>query len=226
MPDPFLKLNDVSKSYDSVVNAPPVTVLSNISFEIQRGESIAIVGPSGSGKSTLLNIIGTLDRPTTGQVILENQDLAKLDENQLADLRNRQIGFIFQAHHLLPQCTVLENVLIPTLVAVNKEGAPDRAKKLLERVGLGARLDHRPGQLSGGERQRVAVVRALINQPGLLLADEPTGALDRNASAELARLLLELNREENVTLILVTHALDLAQQMKRAFQLNDGKLIP
>ncbi len=226
MPDPFLKLNDVSKSYDSVVNAPPVTVLSNISFEIQRGESIAIVGPSGSGKSTLLNIIGTLDRPTTGQVILENQDLAKLDENQLADLRNRQIGFIFQAHHLLPQCTVLENVLIPTLVAANKEGAPDRAKKLLERVGLGARLDHRPGQLSGGERQRVAVVRALINQPGLLLADEPTGALDRNASAELARLLLELNREENVTLILVTHALDLAQQMKRAFQLNDGKLIP
>ena len=223
--DIHLKLTGVSKSYDSVVNGPPVSVLRDIHLEIQHGESVAIVGPSGSGKSTLLNIIGTLDRPTMGMVSMEGQDLGKLNENQLADIRNRQIGFIFQAHHLLPQCSVLENVLIPTLVASNKEGATDRAKKLLDRVGLGSRLDHRPGQLSGGERQRVAVVRALINKPGLLLADEPTGALDRKSAEELAKLLLGLNQEEKVTLILVTHALELARQMKRVVQLEDGKVV-
>ncbi|MGO8697429.1 MAG: ABC transporter ATP-binding protein [Limisphaerales bacterium] len=223
----FLHLRDVSKSYHSVVGGPPVTVLRGINLEIQAGESAAIVGPSGCGKSTLLNIIGTLDRPTSGQVLLAEQDLAKLDEAQLAATRNRQIGFIFQAHHLLPQCTVLENVLVPTLARGDNPGratAPERARRLLERVGLGQRLDHRPGQLSGGERQRVAVVRSLINQPRLLLADEPTGALDRVAAGELSRLLGELNREEKVTLILVTHAEDLAQQMGRCFQLLDGQL--
>jgi ABC-type lipoprotein export system ATPase subunit len=204
-----------------------VIVLQGINLEIQAGESAAIVGPSGCGKSTLLNIIGTLDRPTSGQVLLEGQDLAKLDEAQLAATRNRQIGFIFQAHHLLPQCTVLENVLVPTLASGANPGratAPERARRLLERVGLGQRCDHRPGQLSGGERQRVAVVRALINQPRLLLADEPTGALDRVAAGELSRLLGELNLEEKVTLILVTHAEDLAQKMGRRFQLLDGQL--
>jgi predicted ABC-type transport system involved in lysophospholipase L1 biosynthesis ATPase subunit len=153
--------------------------------------------------------------------------LAQLDELQLAAVRNRQIGFIFQAHHLLPQCTVLENVLVPTLASsesAQRQSAPERARRLLDRVGLGGRIDHRPGQLSGGERQRVAVVRALINQPELLLADEPTGALDRAAAEELARLLIELNREERVTLILVTHAPDLAARMKRVFQLQDGRL--
>jgi predicted ABC-type transport system involved in lysophospholipase L1 biosynthesis ATPase subunit len=151
-----------------------------------------------------------------------------LDELQLAAVRNRQIGFIFQAHHLLPQCTVLENVLVPTLASsesAQRKSAPERARRLLDRVGLGGRTDHRPGQLSGGERQRVAVVRALINQPELLLADEPTGALDRAAAEELARLLIELNREEGVTLILVTHAPDLAARMKRVFQLQDGRLM-
>jgi ABC-type lipoprotein export system ATPase subunit len=224
---PLLKLEDVSKSYDSVLDGPPVRVLDGISVAIQQGESAAISGPSGSGKSTLLNIIGTLDDPTRGRVLLRDRDLAQLNELQLAAVRNRQFGFIFQAHHLLPQCTVLENVLVPTLAsseAAQRKSAPERARRLLDRVGLGARINHRPGQLSGGERQRVAVVRALINQPELLLADEPTGALDRAAAEELARLLIELNREEQVTLILVTHAPGLAARMKRVFQLQDGRL--
>jgi len=202
-------------------------VLEGINLEIRRGESAAIVGPSGSGKSTLLNIIGTLDQPTRGQVLLESEDIGQLDQDRLAAIRNRQIGFVFQAHHLLPQCTVLENVLTPTVVCADAElrqSAPERARRLLERVGLGRRFDHRPGQLSGGERGRVAVVRALINQPRLLLADEPTGSLDRAAGEELARLLVELNREESVTLIVVTHAQDLAQRMARRFQLLDGRL--
>jgi lipoprotein-releasing system ATP-binding protein len=223
----FLVLRDVAKSYQSVLDGPPVSVLNGINLEIQQGESAAIIGPSGSGKSTLLNIIGTLDRPTRGQVLLEGRDLAQLDEVQLAAVRNRQIGFIFQAHHLLPQCTVLENVLVPTLVcddAPLRQSAPERARRLLDRVGLGPRLHHRPGQLSGGERQRAAVVRGLINQPSLLLADEPTGALDRAAAAELARLLVELNREERVTLLVATHAMDLAGQMGRRFELRDGRL--
>jgi ABC-type lipoprotein export system ATPase subunit len=223
----FLRLEDVSKSYDSVLDGPPVRVLEGISLTIEQGESAAVCGPSGSGKSTLLNIIGTLDRPTRGRVLLRGQDLAELDELRLAAVRNRQIGFIFQAHHLLPQCTVLENVLVPTLASLDsaqRKNAPERARRLLDRVGLSGRIDHRPGQLSGGERQRVAVVRALINQPELLLADEPTGALDRAAAEELARLLIELNREEGVTLILVTHAPDLAARMKRMFQLQDGRL--
>jgi lipoprotein-releasing system ATP-binding protein len=224
----FLVLRDVAKSYQSVLDGPAVSVLDGIGIEIQQGESCAIVGASGSGKSTLLNIIGTLDRPTRGQVLLEGQDLAQLDEAQLAAVRNRHIGFIFQAHHLLPQCTVLENVLVPTLVCDDRQlrqSAPERARRLLERVGLGPRVHHRPGQLSGGERQRAAVVRGLINQPRLLLADEPTGALDRAAAEALARLLVELNREERVTLMVATHAPDLAGQMGRRFQLLDGRLV-
>lgn len=223
----FLKLEDVSKSYDSVSDAPPVRVLEAINFTVLSGESAAICGPSGSGKSTLLNLIGTLDKPTRGRVLLQKEDLAQLNEKQLASVRNRQIGFIFQAHHLLPQCTVLENVLVPTLAspdASQRKSAPGRANQLLERVGLSARIHHRPGQLSGGERQRVAVVRALINQPKLLLADEPTGALDQAAADELARLLIELNREEGVTLILVTHAAGLAERMQRVFRIQDGRL--
>jgi ABC-type lipoprotein export system ATPase subunit len=226
--EPFLILRDVAKSYQSVAEGPAVSVLNGIDLEIQHGESSAILGPSGSGKSTLLNIIGTLDRPTRGQVLLEGQELARLGENELAAVRNRQIGFIFQAHHLLPQCTVLENVLVPTLVCRDgqlRQSARERARRLLERVGLAARLHHRPGQLSGGERQRVAVVRGLINQPRLLLADEPTGALDRAAAEELARLLVELNREERVTLIVATHARELAGRMGRRLQLMDGRLV-
>jgi predicted ABC-type transport system involved in lysophospholipase L1 biosynthesis ATPase subunit len=228
MSSPLLKLIDVSKRYESPASTEAVAVLRDVSLVIQRGESVAIVGPSGSGKSTLLNIMGTLDRPTSGQVLLDGRELNQLDDIQLAAVRNREIGFIFQSHHLLPQCTVLENVLVPTLAnkdAALRNGAFERAKRWLEKVGLGARLTHRPGQLSGGERQRVAVVRALINQPKLLLADEPTGALDRASAQNLADLLVELNREDNVTLIVVTHALDLAKRMGRRLDLRDGRLV-
>ena len=225
---PFLKLQDVCKSYDSVLNAPPVRVLDAVCLEIQAGESVAIVGPSGSGKSTLLNIIGALDRPTSGQVLFQGEDLGRWNERELAAFRHRRLGFIFQSHHLLPQCTVLENVLVPTLAAPQspaaRQDALQRAGALLDRVGLGGRRDHRPGQLSGGERQRVAVVRAMINQPQLLLADEPTGALDRAAAEALSRLLLELNTAEKVTLILVTHAPELAARMQRRCSLVDGRL--
>ena len=214
----ILKLLGVSKDYEAV------QVLHNVNLEVQRGESIAIVGPSGSGKSTLLNIIGTLDRPTAGQVFLDGKDLSQLDDTELAAVRNRQIGFIFQSHHLLPHCNVLENVLVPSLVT--KTDQTERAHKLLERVGLAHRLTHRPGELSGGERQRVAVVRALINEPKLLLADEPTGSLDRVSAAELGQLLIELNREQGLTLILVTHALDLAQRMGRRLEIRQGELVP
>jgi lipoprotein-releasing system ATP-binding protein len=224
-PEALLKLSNVTLRYYS--GAGPVEVLKGVSLEVARGESLAIIGPSGSGKSTLLNVIGTLDRATGGEVILSGQNLSQLNDQQLASVRNRQVGFVFQAHYLLPQCSVLENVLVPTLATNDdalKKSAPERADRLLKRVGLGERLQHRPGQLSGGERQRVAVVRALINQPRLLLADEPTGALDRAASEQLAQLLLELNREENVTLIVVTHALDLAHKLGRVLELNDGRL--
>jgi ABC-type lipoprotein export system ATPase subunit len=195
---------------------------------VQRGESLAIVGPSGSGKSTLLQIIGTLDQPTSGSVTLDGEELNRLDETQLAEVRNQLIGFVFQAHYLLPQCTVLENVLVPTLASDKSRHQDDsrrRAERLLQRVGLADRTAHRPGQLSGGERQRVAVVRALINQPKLLLADEPTGALDHASAQQLGQLLIELNQEEGVTLIVVTHARELAQRMSRVLMLLDGRLV-
>jgi len=223
----LLQLIEVSRRFDAVQSAEHLDVLRGITLEIARGESLAIIGPSGSGKSTVLNIIGTLDRPTSGRVLLDGKDLSQLDDTELAAVRNQQIGFVFQAHYLLPQCTVLENVLVPTLAgkSVSRAGAEQRAKQLLERVGLGQRLGHRPGQLSGGERQRVAVVRALINQPKLLLADEPTGALDRASAQELAQLLVDLNRERGVTLVVVTHALDLAHRMSRVLELRDGGLM-
>jgi lipoprotein-releasing system ATP-binding protein len=224
---PLLQLDQVTKSYES--GAETIRVLDAITLEISSGDSVAIVGPSGSGKSTLLNIIGTLDKPTSGKIFLDDKELSGLDEEKLAEVRNRRIGFVFQSHYLLPQCTVLENVLVPTLASKEKNSraeTKDRAVHLLKRVGLGERLTHRPGQLSGGERQRVAVVRALINQPKLLLADEPTGALDKVSSQQLGELLTELNREEKVTLIVVTHALDLAGKMQRQFKLENGKLAP
>ena len=224
----LLHLSGISKSYPAASGSAELAILSGIDLTVERGESVSIVGPSGSGKSTLLNIIGTLDRPTGGTIALDGQELTKLSELDLADVRNRKVGFIFQGHHLLPQCSVLENVLVPSLASKDKSlrsTAPERARKLLEQVGLGARLDHRPGQLSGGERQRVAVVRALINQPLVLLADEPTGALDRSSAENLGQLLVELNRERNLTLIVVTHALDLAGKMQRRLELREGRLV-
>lgn len=221
---PLLELRTVSKSYPGVV---PVPVLRDASLRVARGERIAILGPSGSGKSTILNLLGTLDRPDSGTVHLDGRDLSTLDARELAHLRNRRIGFVFQSHHLLPQCTVLENVLLPTLAETGSSpaSAESRARQLLDRVGLGSRLDHFPGQLSGGERQRTAVVRALINSPLLLLADEPTGALDRANAEVLGNLLVGLNRDEAVTLIVVTHSLELARQMDRIVELRDGALI-
>jgi lipoprotein-releasing system ATP-binding protein len=227
--EPVLKLDRVSKSYESFDQKEPLYVLRDISLELNRGQSLAVVGPSGSGKSTLLNIAGTLDRPTKGEVWLEGQDVSMLGDDQLAAVRNRRVGFIFQSHHLLPQCTVLENILVPTLPLKDydlRASAVERARKLLDRVGLASRASHRPGQLSGGERQRVAVVRALINEPHLLLADEPTGALDRASAQNLGQLLVALNREKGVTLIMVTHALDLASRMDLVMELKDGILQP
>jgi len=224
----LLQLINVSMYYDAVAGEQ-VPVLRDINLTVQRGQSLAIMGPSGSGKSTLLNIIGALDRPTAGQALLQGVDLATQSDDALAEMRNRQIGFIFQSHHLLPQCTALDNVLLPTLPTLGRgerQAALARGRALLERVGLAPRMDHLPGQLSGGERQRVAVVRALINQPALLLADEPTGALDRQRADELAELLITLNREENVTLIVVTHTARLAQRMAHVHELRDGRLAP
>ena len=225
---PLIKLEKVSKHYAAAAGVEPVVVLRDVDLELAAGESLAIIGPSGCGKSTLLNLLGTLDQPTTGRVLLEGVDLGTLGEKELAAIRNQRMGFIFQSHHLLPQCSVLENVLVPTLAGPQgalREGADDRARKLLQRVGLETRLHHRPGQLSGGERQRVAVVRALINNPKLLLADEPTGALDRASASAMGELLAGLNREEGVTLVMVTHALDLARRMQRVLELREGGLV-
>ena len=219
-----LKLEDVYKQYESA-GRDPVLVLRGISLIVQRGDSLAIVGPSGSGKSTLLNILGSLDSPTRGSIRLDGEELAHLPEQRLAAIRSQKIGFIFQSHHLLPQCSVLENILVPALAATGRApaSAVERAKQLLERVGLGHRLTHQPAQLSGGECQRVAVVRALINRPSLILADEPTGALDHSTAESLADLLVELNRDEHVTLVVVTHSEELAAKMGTTHQLQDGQ---
>jgi len=223
----LVELTDVTKRYDSPAGADAPAVLDGVSLTVAAGESVAIVGPSGSGKSTLLNIIGTLDRPTSGSVRLGGRDLLGLAAGELAEVRGREVGFVFQLHHLLGQCSALENVLVPTLAAAAPPGeAEPRARALLERVGLGDRMDARPGRLSGGERQRVAVVRALINRPKVLLADEPTGSLDRSASEALGDLLAELNAEEGVTLIVVTHSDRLAARVGRTVRLADGKLAP
>jgi lipoprotein-releasing system ATP-binding protein len=221
----LLQLKNISREFPSTEGGAPLEVLRGLSMDVARGESIAIVGPSGCGKSTLLNLIGTLDQPTDGAIAFDGRNLIALNDDELALLRNREMGFIFQNHHLLPQCTVMENVLVPTL-AHGRATTDDeeRARHLLDRVGLGERLSHRPGQLSGGERQRVAVVRALINQPQLLLADEPTGALDQTTADQLGQLLVELNAEENVTLITVTHSEKLAARMARTVELKDGQI--
>ena len=227
MPDtaPLLQLENVSREFPSTEGGEPLPVLRGLSLEVARGESVAVVGPSGCGKSTLLNLIGTLDQPTGGSITFDRRDLGGLDDTELAELRNREMGFIFQSHHLLPECTVMENVLVPTLAHGSATTTDEeRARRLLERVGLGERLTHRPGQLSGGERQRAAVVRALINEPQLLLADEPTGALDEATADKLGQLLVELNTEENLTLITVTHSPDLAARMARTVKLADGRL--
>ena len=222
----LLELDGVSKLYDSPGGGQAPYVLRGVSLRVAAGEALSITGPSGSGKSTLLNIVAGLDRPTDGRVLLDGCDLAELDDRALAAVRSSEIGLVFQLHHLLPQCTALENVLVPTIISRRHDGEPPeaRARRLLGLVGLGGRLSHRPGQLSGGERQRVATVRALINRPKLLLADEPTGSLDRAAAESLAALLIELNRQEGVALIVATHAADLAGRIGPVLELRDGML--
>ncbi len=223
----MVELVDVTKTYGEPGGAGAVSVLKGITLRIEPGRSVVVVGPSGCGKSTLLNIIGGLDHPTSGRVLLEGQDLAGLNDEELARIRNRQIGFVFQLHHLLPQCTVLENVLIPTLAEGDSSARGEvrkRAEALLARVGLEDRMSYRPGELSGGQRQRVAVARALINRPKLLLADEPTGSLDESTSQSIADLLAELNRDEGVTLVVVTHSRQLASRIGHVMELSGGLL--
>src|SRR5436309_1019489 len=211
----MLDVRDVSKDYPT--RSGPLPVLRGVSFALDRGDALAVMGPSGSGKSTLLHILGTLDRPTAGRVTLDGTDPFALPEADLAAFRNRRIGFVFQDHHLLPQCSVLENVLIPTLVSKGTSPADTEkyARGLLERVGLGGRLDHRPAELSGGERQRVAVARALVLKPTLLLTDEPTGNLDRTNAQSVGELLLQLHQQEQNVLVVVTHSADLAKLFPR-----------
>jgi len=223
----MIELVDVTKDYGQPGRDSAVHVLKGISLRVERGQTLAIVGPSGCGKSTLLNLIGGLDRPTSGRVLFEGTDLAALNDTQRADVRRRDMGFVFQLHHLLPQCTVLENVLVPTLA---RNGGTDprevrqKAENWLERIGLKDHMTHRPGELSGGQRQRVAVARALINGPKLLLADEPTGSLDEQTSDSMGDLLATLNREEGVTMVVVTHSRRLASRLSQVRELRDGRL--
>lgn len=220
---PTLFVEQLTKNYSTAEGE--LSILRGIDLSMKRGDALAITGPSGSGKSTLLYILGALDIPSSGRVSVDNQDPFTLTEAQQAAFRNQKVGFIFQDHHLLPQCTVLENVLIPTLAGQGADAAAEqRARDLLQRVGLAERLSHHPSQLSGGERQRVAVCRALINRPVLLLADEPTGNLDRTTAESVGSLLLDLNREQNTLLACVTHSAELANRFPRHCELKDGHL--
>jgi len=222
------ELQHITKYYEQAGSSIRNLVLDDISLQIANNERIAIVGPSGSGKSTLLNILGTLDRPSSGKALLDGISVDQMDENRLAEIRNSFMGFVFQLHHLLPQLTLLENVMLPLLPQKNStilKSANERALQLLDRVGLSDHLHQYPFQLSVGECQRTAVVRALINQPRLLLADEPTGSLDAANADQLSVLLSELNQEQNVALVIVTHSMELAAKMDKIYQLREGKLI-
>jgi lipoprotein-releasing system ATP-binding protein len=220
-----LEVQGLSKQY--ATPAGPLTVLAGIDLRLDAGDSLAVVGPSGSGKSTLLHILGALDPPTAGTVRLAGTDPYALDDRRLAAFRNRQVGFVFQDHHLLPQCSVLENVLIPTLVAEDGDADPRaRALELLDQVGLSHRLHHRPAELSGGEKQRVSVARALVRHPTLVLCDEPTGNLDHESTHAVADLLLGLHRSQRTILIIVTHNLDLSRRFAATCRLADARLSP
>ncbi|MCB9851290.1 MAG: ABC transporter ATP-binding protein [Phycisphaerales bacterium] len=218
----MLSARQIRKTYPT--RSGGLSVLVDVSLELAAGESAAIMGPSGSGKSTLLNILGTLEPPSSGTLLIGDQEPLWLEGDALSRFRNRAIGFIFQDHHLLPQCSALENVLLPTLAGETDAAAPDRARDLLARVGLSERLDHRPAELSGGERQRVAIARALINKPRVLLADEPTGNLDRKTADTVAELLDELHAGSDFVMIVVTHSPALASRYVRRWELVDGRL--
>lgn len=220
----MLEAQNISKSYGGA--GGDLCVLRDASLRLEKGASASIMGPSGCGKSTLLNILGTLEKPTGGMVRVEGRDPFSLKEVELAAFRNQSIGFVFQDHHLLPQCTVLENVLVPALVTDRGDVAVERAKALLDRVGLSGRLEHLPSELSGGERQRTAIARALVNQPAVVLADEPTGNLDRASADVVANLLSELHQAEQAILVVVTHSEELASRFDQQFKLVDGVLRP
>ena len=218
----MLEVTNLAKSYPTPRG--PLEILSDLSLSLQPGDAASIVGPSGSGKSTLLYVLGALEPPTSGTVTVDGVDPFTLSPAELATFRNRRVGFVFQDHLLLPQCTVLENVLIPTLVGDGADDAPARARDLLERVGLADRLDHRPAELSGGERQRVSLARALINQPPLLLCDEPTGNLDHAAGDVVATMLFELHQRQDTVLVVVTHNTALAAKCPIRFELVGQRL--
>jgi lipoprotein-releasing system ATP-binding protein len=220
----LLQLQNISKGYGDPQSNNYQNVLNDISLNVDEGESIAIIGPSGSGKTTLLNLVGTLDKPDKGTIFYKGRDITGLSRQEIEKFRNKKIGFIFQMHYLLPQCTLMENVLLPTLPDKDDKDAHIRAEKLIKRIGLWEHKDKKPQLLSGGECQRTAVVRAMINNPGILLADEPTGALDHENAVKLIDLLLELNREDKLTLIMVTHSQELAEKMKKIFRLRNGKI--
>ncbi|MCM3879266.1 MAG: ABC transporter ATP-binding protein [Vicinamibacterales bacterium] len=218
----MLTVTGIGKAYEGPQG--PVDVLSDVSLSLSPGDAAVIMGPSGSGKSTLLYILGTLESPTTGAVRLDGQDPFDLAPKALAAFRNKEIGFVFQDHCLLPQCSVLENVMVPTLVGCSDAGALAHARALIDHVGLTPRLDHLPAQLSGGEKQRVALARALVRRPRLLLCDEPTGNLDRASADNVASLLLELQEQQSAMLIVVTHSADLAARFPVRFELTDRRL--
>ena len=221
------ELREVSRSYGQQGSDNYNLILDRVSLGIDDNESLAIVGPSGSGKSTLLNILGTLDRPSSGKVILNGANADEFDGDELANIRSRFIGFVFQMHHLLPQLTLIENVLLPVMPVRDRskqEEAVERAYRLTERMGLKLHLHRRPAHLSAGECQRAALVRALVNRPRLLLADEPTGSLDSANAMQLGQLLGELNREENLAIVVVTHSMEIASRMGKIYRLTSGKL--
>jgi putative ABC transport system ATP-binding protein len=217
----LIAIENLSKTYDS--GTLTVSALREVSFQIKKGEFVAIMGPSGSGKSTLMNLLGCLDLPTTGSYHLEEVDIGSLKQNQLAEVRNRRIGFVFQSFNLLPRATALENTELPLLYG-RVANSTEIAMQALERVGLKHRAKHKPTELSGGEKQRVAIARALVNKPAIILADEPTGNLDSETGEEIMSLFHELNYEA-VTLILVTHETEIAQQAKRMIQMKDGRIV-
>jgi lipoprotein-releasing system ATP-binding protein len=218
----LLELANLTKEY--ATPRGPLPILSNISLTFQRGDAVAIMGPSGSGKSTLLYVLGALEPPTSGTVTLDKQNPFELSEPAMAAFRNQRIGFVFQDHFLLPQCSALENVLAPTLVGGANGNYIERAKKLLAQVGLSERMDHRPAELSGGEKQRVAIARALIREPLLLLCDEPTGNLDRQSAENVASLLLDLHEQRQTILIVVTHSAELAAKFPARYELIERQL--
>jgi lipoprotein-releasing system ATP-binding protein len=220
---PFLSIRNVFKSY--FLHGKRIDVLRDVSLDIERGELVSLVGPSGAGKSTFLHVLGTLDAPAAGEVLFEGQSVFAMNDARIAEFRNRTIGFVFQSHYLLPEFTALENVAMPALIQRRDRGQTyAEARKLLERVGLGGRVDHRPGELSGGEAQRVALARALVLQPAILLADEPTGNLDPATGEGIHQLLRDVNRDLGITAVVVTHNEALARSMPRRLRLAGGQV--